>query len=324
VRRPRRAGWSAEWPLRSEVSGIVTSRGGIPLACVPIVGRGIGLALAVLVVATAPAAAQTTGSRIELVGRPTRIERTAERYQRRFGGLRLADVVAELRGHRVPRIVDWNPHDTRQDKRGRLYRVALRDGTALIARTERRQPLWMIPDVPPGTAAVRERATYLTALHLGFHRLVPPTWIGKLDGRTASLQVVVPVPPDPQFLHAPWESLLGTAILDFVVNQRDRRWYNLHFGQDKMTLALDNEAAFAPDDPSRDDPGIAIVTLGQRWADKGKPSLPRRIERRLARVNIAAWQEDLAELGLTPDEIAEATGRLVRLQQLGLAALPLR
>ena len=190
--------------------------------------------------------------------------------------------------------------------------------------------------------SARQIGVYLTSKHLGlraaphlfratyqgqegtgerYHRGTHPDELGMATSSGANS--IVPAGVAALVAQIDWDSLHAVAILHYVTANADGHGWNIftHKQGGKLRFwAVDAELSFAnAQAPGRTSMAIELI----REAIKhGAPTqLSRGLQKRLANVDVASWQQDLAEAGLGAADIAQAVQRLQLVQQRGLQAV---
>ncbi len=105
------------------------------------------------------------------------------------------------------------------------------------------RPLW---DFPYGTLHLRERCSFLVSQALGWH-LIPPTVIRDGPHGEGSMQLFVPHDKKTNYFTLREEGrpeLFLVAVLDFLVNNTDRKGGHCFKGDDDRVWAIDHGLTF--------------------------------------------------------------------------------
>ena len=105
------------------------------------------------------------------------------------------------------------------------------------------RPLW---DFPAGTLYKRERSAFLLDRLLGFD-LVPPTVVGEGPHGVGSVQLFIAHDPEAHYFtfHKQYGEIMAqVSVLDFIINNADRKGGHLLCDEGGRVWAIDNGLSF--------------------------------------------------------------------------------
>lgn len=165
----------------------------------------------------------------------------------------------------------------------------------------------------------RSRAFYLTSNRLGLH-VVPRTFVGEEDGQPVLFQRRVKGEASP-FVGCEWENLVAIAILHYVTDISDGHPLQAvafsHGGRSRAA-AIDGEMTFGVHPPLT--PNAFLQEVRNRRYRDSSLTIPRRIVESLARVDVAAWRNELRAEGIPEAQIEAAVRRFEKVKTRGLDA----
>jgi len=201
---------------------------------------------------------------------------------------------------------------------------------------DKRRFIERVNHLTPNSTHLRERASYITALHLGKPHLVPETEVAVVNGQQGLLQRIVQGKNMRYGVQAAiaaggpgyskrlaWDDVYALLVLDHISQQLDRKPYNLLVTPSRSRLrliAIDNEASFSatPSIGASAFPYWLTALVSKETAFRPpSPSLVRRVQQ----IDPRALEADLLACGLQPGEVSGASQRLIGLQRGGLGAM---